>query len=95
MDEHSTTGSACAVGRLSVIWLCAALASLSGCVSDQQKYDAIIAVNKEFPAQYEATLAEKGTRDYALRSEDAFSAMSNALTGLGMQTDSVERIDTD
>ena len=90
-----TTGWIRAPGPPALACFYAALALLSGCVSDQQKYNAIVAVNQEFRAQYEATLAEKGTRDYALRSEDAFSAMSNALTGLGMQTDSVERIDTD
>ena len=92
MNGLMTTGRIHAHRPRTLAWPCAALAMLlSGCVSDQQKYDAIVAVNQEFRAQYEATLAEKGTRDYALRRDDAFRAMSKALTELGMQLESVDQ----
>jgi hypothetical protein len=85
-----TTGWIRAQGSPTRACLCVALALFSGCVSDQQKHDAIVAVNQEFRAQYEATLAEKGTRAYALKHDDAFSAMSNALTDLGMRPESMD-----
>jgi hypothetical protein len=85
-----TTGRIHAHGPPTLACLYAVLALLSGCVSDQQKHDAIVAVNLEFRAQYEAILAEKGTRGYALKRDDAFSAMSNALVDLGMRQESMD-----
>jgi hypothetical protein len=61
---------------------------LSGCATDQQKHDAIVAVNKEFGRQYEAILAEKGTRVYPMKRDDAFSVMTKGLTTLKMLLES-------
>jgi hypothetical protein len=77
-------------GRVQGSLAIACLALLSACASDRQKNDAIAAVNQEFRTQYEATLSVKGTRGYALKREDAFKAMSTALTNLGMQAESVD-----
>jgi hypothetical protein len=60
---------------------------LAGCVSDQQKIDAINAVNQGFRVEYERLLAEKGTRSYPVSRSDAFVAMRVALAGLGMNTE--------
>jgi len=68
----------------------ACLALLSGCATDQQRIEAITAVNQEFRLQYEGALSSKGTRGYALRRDDAFNAMSSALADLGMQPESVD-----
>ncbi|HYA47613.1 MAG TPA: hypothetical protein VEF92_08690 [Burkholderiales bacterium] len=80
----------CPHGRRAMVWLCAALAVLSGCASDQEKHDAIVAVNEEFRSQYEAILAKKGARVYSLKHDDAFNAMSKALGDLGMQSESLD-----
>jgi hypothetical protein len=60
---------------------------LAGCASDQQKIDAINAVNQGFRVEYEKLLAEKGTRSYPVSRSDAFVAMRVALAGLGMNTE--------
>jgi hypothetical protein len=85
-----TTGRIHAHGPPTFACLYAVLALLSGCVSDQQKHDAIVAVNQDFRVQYEGILTEKGARTYALRRDDAFSAMSGALMDLGMQQESMD-----
>jgi hypothetical protein len=85
-----TTARIDAHGQPTLACLYAALALLSGCVSEQQKIDAIVAVNLEYRAQYEAIVSVKGTRGYALRRDDAFTAMSSALTDLGMQAESLD-----
>jgi hypothetical protein len=60
---------------------------LAGCASDQQKIDAIHAVNEGFRVEYEKLLAEKGARVYKLSRADAFVAMRVALAELGMRTE--------
>lgn len=60
---------------------------LAGCVSDQQKIDAINAVNEGFRVEYEKLLAEKGARVYKQSLADAFVAMRVALAELGMRTE--------
>jgi hypothetical protein len=65
-----------------------ALASLvSGCVTDQQKHDAITAVNTEFQRQYEQVLAAEGTHIVDVERARAFDAMAAALTSLGMRAE--------
>ncbi|HXZ54356.1 MAG TPA: hypothetical protein VEH03_02730 [Burkholderiales bacterium] len=80
LHAHAPLALACLAG----------FALLSACATDQQQIDAIVAVNQEFRAQYEAILSVKGTRGYALRRDDAFNAMSTALTDLGMRPGSVD-----
>ena len=69
-------------------WLagsCAALAMLvAGCITQDQKSDAIDAINKAFRADYEAILAEKGTRVYKVTRAEAYDAVRVSLARLGM-----------
>jgi len=60
---------------------------LAGCASDQEKIDAIHAVNQGFRVEYEKLLVEKGTRTYAANRGEAFVAMRVALAQLGMRTE--------
>jgi hypothetical protein len=60
---------------------------LAACASDQQKVNAINAVNQGFRAEYEKLLAERGTRLYRIRQADAFLSMRVTLAGLGMRTE--------
>jgi hypothetical protein len=60
---------------------------LAGCASDQQKINAIGAVNAGFRVEYERLLAERGSRVYRHNRSDAFLAMRVALAGLGMRTE--------
>jgi hypothetical protein len=69
-------------------WLAAGLlALLAGCASEQEKISAINAVNQGFRVEYEKQLAQKGTRLYQVRRDDAFIAMRVALAELGMRTE--------
>jgi hypothetical protein len=60
---------------------------LGACASDQQKINAINAVNQGFRAEYEKLLAERGSRVYRQNRNDAFLAMRVTLAGLGMRTE--------
>lgn len=66
--------------------LCACLLAvwLAGCASDQDKSDAIGAVNRAFQADYEAMLADGGVRTYKVHRMDAFVALHASLGKLGM-----------
>jgi hypothetical protein len=74
-----TASSVCAGTLLAV--------SLIGCANDQQKINAINAVNQGFRVEYEKLLAEKGSRIYKLNRADAFLALRVALASLGMRTE--------
>ncbi len=65
----------------------ALLLALTGCAGDQQKINAINAVNEGFRGEYEKLLAEKGARVYRLGRADAFVSMRVALAELGMKTE--------
>ena len=69
-------------------WLagsCAALAMLvAGCITQDQKLGAIDDINKAFRAEYEAILAEKGTRVYKVTRAEAYDAVRVSLARLGM-----------
>jgi hypothetical protein len=73
---------------LSSRWLagwCAALAMLvAGCASQEQYVDAINDVNKAFRADYEAVLAENGTRVYKVARAEAYDAVRVSMARLGM-----------
>jgi len=62
-------------------------ALLGACASDQQKINAINAVNQGFRVEYEKLLAERGSRVYRNNRNDAFLAMRVTLAGLGMRTE--------
>jgi len=69
-------------------WLagsCAALAMLvAGCITQDQKRGARDDINKAFRAEYEAILAEKGTRVYKVTRAEAYDAVRVSLARLGM-----------
>lgn len=60
---------------------------ISGCVSIQDKRDAITAVNLEFRKEYERTLLEDGTRVYAIEPYVAMQAMQRILQQMGMRVE--------
>ena len=61
--------------------------ALAGCASDQQKSNAIRAVNEGFRLEYEKLLADQGTRVFKLGRADAFVAMRVAMAELGLHTE--------
>jgi hypothetical protein len=61
-----------------------ALALLAGCVSEDTKRDAINAINVEFKASYEASLAKDGTRIVNTPPSAAFDAVDAAFVKLGL-----------
>lgn len=74
--------------RRSRVCACALLVCLlAACASDQQKINAIQAVNQGFRAEYEKLLADKGSRSYRVARADAFLAMRVTLASLGMRTE--------
>ena len=80
MSRFPTTSStACALVLMA--------SALVGCASDQQKINAIGAVNEGFRREYEKLLTEQGTRVYKLSNADAFVAMRVAMAELGMHTE--------
>ncbi len=66
-------------------WSCALLVALAGCASDEQIRSVLTDVNQEFRTQYEQILAEKGTRFYKVRRQEAFNALRASLTRLAMR----------
>ena len=74
-------------GALAILGLVAA-AALGGCASmltDDQKRNAINAVNEDFKAQYERILAERGTRFFRVSPDEAFDTLRVTLTRMGMR----------
>jgi len=69
--------------RLPLLFLAALTCIAAGCASDESKRRAMIDVNEEFRIQYERILAEKGTRIYLVRPEQAFKGVVGALGRLG------------
>jgi len=61
------------------------LALAAACATDQEKIDAITAVNRAWETDYEGILAKQGTRTYKVRRGEAFVAMHAALSRLGLQ----------
>jgi hypothetical protein len=73
------------LGRRWLAGSCAALAMLvAGCITQDQKRGAIDDINKAFRAEYEAILAEKGTRVYKVTRAEAYDAVRVSLARLGM-----------
>jgi hypothetical protein len=70
-----------------VVLAAACAAVLAGCASDQQKVNAINAVNQGFRVEYEKLLAEQGTRRFRVPAGEAFVAMRVTLAQLGMRTE--------
>lgn len=72
----------------SVVAVLALLAT--GCVTQEEKRDATLAVNRAFQVEYERILAEKGVRSYKVKRTEAFVALHAALSRLGMRVESQE-----
>lgn len=72
-------------------WLVAALALLAcGCVTQEEKRDATVAVNRAFQVEYESILGQKGVRTYKVKKTEAFVALHAALSRLGLRVESQE-----
>lgn len=72
-------------GRRCLSGLCAAAVLFAaGCVTQDQKRDAINDINKVFRVEYETILAEKGTRVYKVTRAEAYDAVRVSLARLGM-----------
>jgi hypothetical protein len=67
------------------VWLalCGVLL-VAGCVSQETKRDAINDINAAFKAEYEATLADNGTRVVAASPAEAFDAVYATFVKLGL-----------
>ncbi len=66
-------------------WIGVALMlALAGCASQETKRDTIDEINAIFKAEYEAILAENGTRVVNASSDEAFDATIAALVSLGI-----------
>jgi len=73
------------LGRRWLAGWCVMLAMLvAGCVTTDDKSRAIEAINKAFRADYEAILAEKGTRVFKVTRTEAYDAVRVSLARLGM-----------
>jgi hypothetical protein len=57
----------------------------AGCATDDQIRGALIDVNNDFRQQYEAILAENGTRLYKVKRQEAFNATRIALARVAMR----------
>ena len=74
-----------AFARRCVTGLCAVLAIfVAGCVTLEQKRDAVNAINKAFRADYEAILVEDGSRVYQVARAEAYDAVRVSMARLGM-----------
>lgn len=73
------------MGRYVRIYALVLLALASGCVSEQQKIDAIQDVNEVLRVEYERILADDGTHAYNVPREQAFDALRVAFGRLGMR----------
>jgi hypothetical protein len=65
-------------------FLLATVAILAGCVSQESKRDAINDINAAFKAEYEASLAQNGTRKVDANTGRTFDAVYAALVKLGL-----------
>lgn len=74
----------CGAQRQSIFLPLALSACLAACATDSQKHAAITEVNEVFRVEYEKILNEKGTRTYPVGQPQAYDALRNALTRLGM-----------
>lgn len=54
------------------------------CVSQETKRDAVNDINAAFRGEYEAILAQSGTRSFNVNGAEAFNATNAALTRLGL-----------
>ena len=61
--------------------------ALAGCANDQEKINAIKAVNQGFRVEYEKLLATSGSHIYKVSQAEAFVAMRVTLAAMGMRTE--------
>ena len=72
-----------AVRVRALLWLAMTIVCV-GCASQESIRDAINAINREFQAEYEGILREKGTRAFSASTAETFDAANAALVSLGM-----------
>jgi hypothetical protein len=72
---------------------CAALALLAaGCITTEDKRDAVNSINKAFRADYEAILAKDGTRVYKVSRAEAYDAVRVSMARLGMTVEAQDPV---
>ena len=88
----ATEGSMAFGGRR-VAGICAALAMLvAGCITLDQKRNAVDAINKAFRADYESILAKDGTRVYTVARAEAYDALRISMARLGMTVEAQDPV---
>lgn len=81
------------LGRRSLATCCAAFAMLvAGCVTQGEIRDAINDINKAFRTDYEAILAEVGTRVYKVSKAEAYDAVRVSMARLGMTVEAQDPV---
>jgi hypothetical protein len=79
-----------------VAGLCAALAAfVAGCAvvpGDKERREAVIAINKAFRSDYEAILAENGTRVFNVTRAEAYDAVRVSMARLGMTVEAQDPV---
>ncbi|MGH8703773.1 MAG: hypothetical protein ACREVR_21690 [Burkholderiales bacterium] len=77
-------------------WLagwCVVLAMLvAGCITTEDKRDAVNAINKAFRADYEAILAKDGTRVFKVTRAEAYDAVRISMARLGMTVEAQDPV---
>ena len=72
---------------------CAVLAMLvAGCITTEDKRDAVNAINKAFKADYEAILAKDGTRVFKVARAEAYDAVRVSMARLGMTVEAQDPV---
>ncbi|HSC93587.1 MAG TPA: hypothetical protein VLC73_01325 [Burkholderiales bacterium] len=72
--------------------LAAFLASCAVVPGDKERRDAVIAINKAFRADYEAILAENGTRVFNVTRAEAYDAVRVSMARLGMTVEAQDPV---
>jgi hypothetical protein len=73
-------------------WCVATALVIAGCVTTEDKRDAVNAINQAFRADYEAILAKDGTRVFAVSRAEAYDAVRVSLARLGMTVEAQDPV---
>lgn len=87
------TQESVALAKRCVTGFCAVLAIfVAGCVTQDQKRDAVEAINKAFRADYEAILVADGSRVYKVSRAEAYDAVRISMARLGMTVETQDPV---
>jgi len=73
-------------------WCAAVVMLVAGCITTEDKRDAVNAINKAFRADYEAILAKDGTRVYKVARAEAYDAVRVSMARLGMTVEAQDPV---